>query len=92
MIQRVSVFKWMAAVAGDLHQVSGKEGLTEMVKYFVPPLAREMGDDGAPQEVRDLSQEVAELIKGWICQDFYFYWYSSSIELLCRIGGNRSLQ
>lgn len=56
----------MAAVSGDLHQVSGKEGLTEMVKYFVPPLAREMGDDGAPQEVRNLSQEVAEIIKGLI--------------------------
>ena len=54
----------MAAVAGDLYQVSGKEGLTEMVNYFVPPLAREIGDDGAPQEVRDLSQEVAEIIKG----------------------------
>jgi hypothetical protein len=60
----VSVFKWIAAVAVDLNQVSGKEALTSMLKFFVPPLTREINDDGAPEEVRNLAQEVAELIKG----------------------------
>lgn len=82
----------MAAVSGDLYQVSGKEGLTEMVKYFVPPLAREMGDDGAPQEVRNLSQEVAEIIKGLIFKMTVFRSVFSSVKLSSRIGGNGSLQ
>ncbi len=35
-----------------------------MLKFFVPPLTREINDDGAPEEVRNLAQEVADLIKG----------------------------
>jgi len=62
--QRVSVFKWMKKVAVDLSKVSGKEALTSMLKFFVPPLTREINDDGAPEEVRKRAQKVAELIKG----------------------------
>jgi hypothetical protein len=54
----------MEKVAVDLNQVSGKEALTSMLKFFVPPLTREINDDGAPEEVRNLAQEVGELIKG----------------------------
>jgi hypothetical protein len=52
----------MDDVSVDLHQVAGKEALTSMFKFFVPPLTREIGDDGA-HEVRNRVQEVAERIK-----------------------------
>lgn len=35
-----------------------------MLKFFVPPLIREINDDGAPKEVREHAQQVAEIIKG----------------------------
>lgn len=62
--QRLAVFKWMAAIAIDLNQVAGKEGLEPILKFFVSPLTREINDDGSPQEVKTLAQEVSELIKG----------------------------
>jgi hypothetical protein len=58
------VFKWIAAVAVDLNQVAGKEGLGTVLKFFVSPLTRDINDDGSPKEVKDLAQEVSELIKG----------------------------
>ena len=61
----------MAAVAVDLNQVRGKEGLLPNLKFFVPPLTREVNDDGAPEEVKNLAQEVSDLIKG-IVHLFYF--------------------
>ncbi len=57
----------MAAVAVDLNQVAGKEGLATVLKFFVSPLTREINDDGSPQEVKNLAQEVSELIKGSVC-------------------------
>lgn len=56
----------MAAVAVDLNQVAGKEGLANVLKFFVSPLTRDINDDGSPKEVKDLAQEVSELIKGII--------------------------
>jgi hypothetical protein len=64
--QRLAVFKWMAAVAVDLNQVAGKEGLETVLKFFVSPLTRDINDDGSPKEVKDLAHEVSELIKGTI--------------------------
>lgn len=60
----MAAYKWIAAVALDLNQVSGKEGLLPVLKFFVPPLIRDIEDDGAPEEVKTLAQEVADLIKG----------------------------
>ena len=54
----------MAAISIDLNQISGKEGLLPMLKFFIPPLIREINDDGAPKEVREHAQQVAEIIKG----------------------------
>jgi len=47
-----------------LNQVAGKEGLGTVLKFFVSPLTRDINDDGSPKEVKDLAQEVSELIKG----------------------------
>ncbi len=74
--QRLSVFKWMAAVARDLHEVGGTEALKAVLKFFVPPLTREINDDGAPEEVRNFAQEVADLVKGLL---FYFHFMSCAI-------------
>ena len=52
----------MDDVAVDLNQVAGKEALTSL-KFFVPPLTREISDDGAPGEVRRKAHKVAERIK-----------------------------
>lgn len=71
----MAVFKWMAAITVDINQVNGKEGLMPVLKFFVPPLTREINDDGAPEEVKNLAQEVAELIKG------FFSFLSSSLLL-----------
>jgi hypothetical protein len=54
----------MAAIAVDLNHFGGKDRVLPMLQFFIPPLTRETNDDGAPEEVRNLSQEVAELIKG----------------------------
>ena len=54
----------MAAVSVDLNQVAGKDALVDVLKFFVPPLTREINDDGAPEEVRNLAQEVADVVKG----------------------------
>lgn len=54
----------MAAVAVDLNHLDGKDRVLPMLQFFIPPLTRETNDDGAPEDVRKLSQEVAELIKG----------------------------
>lgn len=77
-----------------MNQVSGKEGLVNVLKYFVSPLTREINDDGSPQEVKTLAQEVSELIKGniifrtfsvsnffydFICLDEYFDWYAGLV-------------
>jgi hypothetical protein len=56
----------MAAIAVDLNHFGGKDSVLPMLQFFIPPLTREANDDGAPEEVRNLSQEVAELIKGSI--------------------------
>lgn len=56
----------MAAIAVDLNNFGGKDKVLPMLQFFIPPLTREANDDGAPEEVRKLSQEVAELIKGYI--------------------------
>lgn len=58
------MFKWIAAVAVDLNQVAGKEALLPVLKFFVSPITREINDDGSPQEVKTLAQEVSDLIKG----------------------------
>ena len=54
----------MKEVAVDLNQVAGQEALTSMLKFFVPPLTREIHDYGAPEEVRKRAQEVSDSIKG----------------------------
>ncbi|KZS08061.1 Small subunit processome component 20 [Daphnia magna] len=69
--KRLAVFKWMAAVAVDLNQVAGKEGLANVLKFFVSPLTRDINDDGSPKEVKDLAQEVSELIKGLVGTEVY---------------------
>jgi hypothetical protein len=53
----------MEDVAVDFNQNSGKEALTSVLKFLVPPLTREINGDGAPEEVRTKAREVAERIK-----------------------------
>lgn len=85
----------MAAVAVDLNQVSGKEGLASILKFFISPLTRDINDDGSPKEVKSLAQEVSELIKG-IFRDLLIYCHSLfNLGIGCaifRVGWHRSLQ
>lgn len=61
----------MAAIAIDLNQSAGRDGVLPMLQFFIPPLTRETNDDGSPEEVKKLSQEVAELIKGLYTLELY---------------------